>query len=193
MARSWASVIESGRLTWPWTFRRKLVTSTEVGITAQCHRTKNRSLGVNTPWSKTSIGVSSSGGRVRCRIMLLLPGKALVSGRFEGPPGRPRSTICSAQAGVARPAAPTRPAPRRKSRRLVVGTWSFAVRFMVFVLHPDMARGPARRTQQEAQEDPGFAGRSAPTSVSLQTGRHEEFAAPDAPHRPRPDHQPYGG
>jgi hypothetical protein len=50
---SWARLIDSGRLTWPKTLRRKVSTSIEVGMSAQCQRTKNWSLGVNTDLSNT--------------------------------------------------------------------------------------------------------------------------------------------
>jgi hypothetical protein len=56
-----------------------------VGMTAQCQRTKNESLGVNTPRSKISNGVSSSGGRARCRIMAAFQGKDVVTTRALGP------------------------------------------------------------------------------------------------------------
>ena len=88
-------------------------------MSAQCQRTKNWSLGVNTDLSKTSIGVSSKGGWTRWRIMLPLPGKALVIGRSALPPGSFRSTSCCASAGAAaRPAVPSA-AWLRKRRRLV--------------------------------------------------------------------------
>ena len=65
-----------------------MAVSISVGITAQCQRTKNWSLGVNTPLSKTSNGVSSSGGRVRCRIIAPFCGNAVVIGRCAGAAGQ---------------------------------------------------------------------------------------------------------
>ena len=115
MARSSVSDTDNGRTTWPCTLIRKVVASTEVGISAQCQRTKNWSLGVKTLWSNTDIGVSSSGGRLRCRIIDPLPGKLEVSGRDEGPPGRARSTACCPQAGADQAAAAT-PPPITKRR-----------------------------------------------------------------------------
>ena len=101
--------------TWPFTLSRKLATSISVGITAQCQRTKNWSLGVNTPLSNTSNGVSSRGGRVLCRIIGPFCGNALVIARSCGPPGIGRSTVVSAKAG----AASAEPATTRKDRRVV--------------------------------------------------------------------------
>src|SRR5438445_4479818 len=86
-------------------------------MTAQCQRTKKRSFGVNTDWSNTSNGVSSSGGRLRCRMSGPFCGKAVVIGRLSGPPGSGSVIIVSANAGLDAAARADAPASLRKRRR----------------------------------------------------------------------------
>ena len=54
--------------------RSLLAIGCALALTAQFQRTKKRSLGVNTPWSNTSNGVSRSGGCVRWRIISVARG-----------------------------------------------------------------------------------------------------------------------
>ncbi len=123
-AKMSAIVSNCAWLTWPRTATRNVARSTCSGITAQCQRTKNRSLGVNTPpletGSNTSNGVSSSGGRVRCRIIEPFCGKAAVSARSSGPPFRPSFTVPCARAGAVAAMAPSAPKPRSSPRRLTI-------------------------------------------------------------------------
>src|SRR5260370_106111 len=86
-------------------------------MTAQCQRTKKRSFGVNTDWSNTSNGVSSNGGRLRCRMSGPFCGKAVVIGRLSGPPGSGSVIIVSANAGADATARADAPASLRKLRR----------------------------------------------------------------------------
>ena len=97
-ARMSAMVSDWAWFTCPRTEQRNLARSTCSGITAQCQRTKKRSFGVKTPWSNTSNGVSSNGGRVRCSTIAPFCGKAVVSERSSGPPLRPSFTVPCARA-----------------------------------------------------------------------------------------------
>ena len=107
-------------MTCPRTVSLKAATSTAVGMTAQCQRTKNWSFGVKTPRSNTSNGVSSNGGRLRCRIIRPFCGKAVVMLRRSGSPGRASSTKASGQAGGLSGKAATILAACRKRRRLTL-------------------------------------------------------------------------
>src|ERR1700722_4074987 len=79
----------------------------------QCQRTKNLSLGVNTPRSKSEKGVSSIGGRLRCSNIVPFWGKSLVRGRAPLPPGKEKSGACGAvQAGVAATASALAPSTK---------------------------------------------------------------------------------
>src|ERR1700722_17270138 len=72
-----------------------------VGISDQCQRMKNLSLGVKTPWSKSAKGVSSKGGRLRCSTIAPFWGKSFVNGRWPLPPGKGKSGAwIAARAGL---------------------------------------------------------------------------------------------
>jgi hypothetical protein len=62
-------------------------------------------------------GVSSSGGRVRCRMRAPFWGKVVVIGRSSGPPGRRSLTTVSAKAGAEVSARVAAPALPRNCRR----------------------------------------------------------------------------
>src|SRR5262249_132344 len=69
--------------------------------------------------SKTSQGVSRSGGRVRCRIIEPFCGNLVVIGRVSGPPGNDSSITRWAKAGGESSASPPRPALPTRERRVI--------------------------------------------------------------------------
>jgi hypothetical protein len=103
---------------------------------------------VKTPLSNTSNGVSSSGGRVRCKIIGPFCGNAVVIARSSGPPGKGKVTIVCAQAGTESAEMPTTLAWPSNCRRvsalrvrLIVSPW------VVLSAARDAAMGNANRVE----------------------------------------------